>query len=151
MSDIILINGARHVIWQCQTCGVFATCPEVVYDQQYAEGGFHFCPNGHQWGWRKDGCEREKLRRERDRLKQEEARLQQENQEAWATANAQRERAAKAEAATKRLKKRSSAGTCPCCSRTFANMAQHMKHKHPEFVAEGGTKVVPINKRRSVQ
>lgn len=34
MSEIVLISGQRHVAWQCLTCGVFATCPEVVYDQQ---------------------------------------------------------------------------------------------------------------------
>jgi hypothetical protein len=79
------------------------------------------------------------LRRERDRLKQDTARLEEE-------ASLARVRAEKAEAAAKRLKKRASAGTCPCCSRTFANMAEHMKQKHPELLAEGGTKVVPLKR-----
>lgn len=34
-----------------------------------------------------------------------------------------------------RHRRRASAGTCPCCQRTFSNMARHMKTKHPEFKA----------------
>jgi hypothetical protein len=146
MSEVILIRGSRHIVWECRTCGCVSTCPEAVYEQQHAEGGYHHCPNGHQWGWDGQTCEREKLRRERDRLKQDTARLEDEKRVAEEAANVARVRAEKVEAATKRLKKRSSAGTCPCCSRTFSNMAEHMKHQHPEFVADGGTKVVPIKR-----
>lgn len=32
-----------------------------------------------------------------------------------------------------KLKKRASAGICPCCNRTVSQMARHMKSKHPEF------------------
>jgi hypothetical protein len=138
-NKIIEINGHRHVVWQCQTCGVIATCPEAVHDWHYAEGGYHFCPNGHQWGWSQQTCEREKLRRERDQLKQNQAYLQDQ-------ITAERVRTAAAQAATKRLKKRASAGTCPCCQRTFANMAAHMKTKHPELIREGGANVVPIKR-----
>lgn len=151
--DTVLINGERHVVTQCGTCAVWHTVPEIIYNCHRSEGGFHSCPNGHQRGWAKgaDEIERENIRRERDRLKQDAARLEEEKQQAWATATALRERADKAEAANKRLKKRSSAGTCPCCSRTFGNMAAHMKHMHPQFVADGGTKVVPIKRTASPQ
>jgi hypothetical protein len=139
MSEIILIRGSRHVVWECRTCGCVSTCPEVVNEQLSKVGGYRSCPNGHQWGWNKEASEDEKIRRERDRLKQETARLEEE-------IGLTRVRAEKAEATTKRLKKRSSAGTCPCCSRTFANMAEHMKHQHPQFVADGGAKVLPIKR-----
>lgn len=139
--EVILIGGERHVVTQCGTCAVWHTVPEIVYESHRREGGFHHCPNGHQRGWDKgtDAIERENTRRERDRLKQETARLEEERSEAVA-------RAEKAERATKRLKKRTAAGTCPCCQRTFANMAEHMKHQHPEFVSETGAKVVPIKR-----
>jgi hypothetical protein len=48
-----------------------------------------------------------------------------------------------------KLKKRTSAGTCPCCTRTFANMAEHMKKQHPDFVAEGGANVVRLKAARA--
>lgn len=141
MNEVVLLGGHRHVVWQCGTCGVFSTCPEIVYEQHRMEGGYHHCPNGHTWGWSKENCEREKLRRERDRLKQREAQLLDENKAAA-------DRAIKAEGAERRLKKRMAAGTCPCCQRTFSNMAQHMKRQHPEFVKKTGANVVPLQKAK---
>lgn len=147
----VLLNGERHVVTQCGSCGVWHTVPEIVYNSHMAEGGFHSCPNGHSRGWNKgtDAIERENIRRERDRLKQDAARLEDEKKALEEQASLARVRAEKAEAATKRLKKRTSAGTCPCCSRTFSNMAEHMKHQHPGFVADGGAKVVPIKRQQT--
>lgn len=125
-------------------CGTPFMLPARLLDAAVNAGHTIYCPHGHSVVWKE--TEADKLRRERDRLKQDHARLEDEKNQAWATATALRERAEKAEKATKRLKKRSSAGTCPCCSRTFTNMAEHMKHQHPEFVAEGGAKVVPIKR-----
>lgn len=146
--DIVHINGERHVVNQCGTCAVWHTIPEIVYNSYRAEGGFWHCPNGHQRGFRKgeDEIKQEEIRRERDKLKQDAARLEDEKRAAWATANEQAERAKKAERKVKTLTKRAAAGTCPCCQRSFSNMAEHMKHQHPEFVAETGAKVVPIKR-----
>ncbi len=35
-----------------------------------------------------------------------------------------------------KVKKRAANGVCPCCNRTFSDLARHMKAKHPDF-AEG--------------
>lgn len=150
MADTIFICGCTHRIEHCITCGAVFTVPDPMWQHAKNEGGYFHCPSGHSQGWSKDKSERERLRLERDRLKQEQARLIEERDVAQRSEQEQWVRANKAEAASKRLKKRTSAGTCPCCSRTFANMAEHMKHQHPQFVADGGTKVVPI-KRRAVQ
>lgn len=54
------------------------------------------------------------------------------------TARKQRNRAEnqrRAEKAAKtRIKNRISKGVCPCCNRTFANLAQHMANQHPGFI-----------------
>jgi NMD protein affecting ribosome stability and mRNA decay len=123
----------------CPKCGIEYAAPKTFMEEARKDPSIYFhCPNGHSRHFSESEADR--LRRERDRLKQETARLEDE-------ARLARVRADKAEAATKRLKKRTSAGTCPCCNRTFGNMAEHMKHQHPEFVADGGTKVVPIKRR----
>lgn len=49
-----------------------------------------------------------------------------------------RERKAKKQAAAHkgvatRLKNRAKAGVCPCCTRTFKQLAAHMKNKHPNY------------------
>lgn len=32
-----------------------------------------------------------------------------------------------------KTKKRVSNGVCPCCNRTFKQLARHMENKHPEY------------------
>jgi hypothetical protein len=131
--EIVNLRGMRHVVTSCGVCGVTYTVPEPKYDHMREDGGYASCPNGHQWGWSEGRRQRDALRRERDLLAQQvaqrddEIRAQREAREA-----AERQaRAAKGEIT--KLKKRASAGTCPCCNRTFSNMAAHMKTKHPEF------------------
>lgn len=34
---------------------------------------------------------------------------------------------------TTRIKNRIAAGVCPCCNRTFKNLARHMGNKHPDY------------------
>lgn len=131
--DIVLIRGQRHAVCQCGTCGVFYTSPEIVRQHHFDEGGYDYCPNGHQWGRNKDGSQLAQMRRERDRLAQQIAMEKDETA---------RERSLRvgAEKRERSLKKRASAGMCPCCNRPFFALALHMKKKHPKFVAEN---VVP--------
>lgn len=37
--------------------------------------------------------------------------------------------------ATKRLSNRVKNGVCPCCTRSFHNLREHMKTQHPDFKA----------------
>jgi hypothetical protein len=98
-----------------------------------------YCPNGHSLIFTEYAADR--LQRELDRTKQQIARVEDEKREA-------ERRADLAEKREKRLKKRASAGTCPCCQRTFSNMSEHMKHEHPEFVEAEGANVVPIKRSK---
>ncbi len=113
---------------QCGTCAVWHAIPEVMFNSCLEEGGFWYCPNGHQRGYSEGSLirqlEKEKKRRE------------------WAEKNAKAERSNAQEserrrvaqkAATTRLKNRAKAGVCPCCNRTFKQLAAHMVAKHPEF------------------
>lgn len=119
----------------CGECGIEFRVPQHFYEERRKTGKGWHCPNGHSRVFRESDVDR--FRRERDQARQDLARVKDECEE-------QRRRAERAEAATKKLKKRTSAGTCPCCSRTFQNMATHMKRQHPEFVTEGGAKIVQL-------
>lgn len=127
MGDVTLIRGTRYEVHTCITCGVVYALSEAVSNEQRLRGGYHYCPNGHSQGWDKNGSELERMRRERDRAVQNAARLADETREAEAKAEAARK-------ALLRHKKRAAAGTCPCCKRTFSDMARHMNTKHPDFV-----------------
>jgi DNA repair exonuclease SbcCD ATPase subunit len=152
MGDIetIKLRGITCAVVECGECGIPYTVPLTVYETHKREGGFHYCPNNHGWGWEKSAStlarERERqeaIRRERDRAIQENARLE-ESVKAWmeqATMDAEARRTAERQAAAAKgqatkLRKRASAGTCPCCNRTFKQLAAHMASKHPTFLAE---------------
>jgi septation ring formation regulator EzrA len=142
----IYVLGTLCEAYHCLTCGVAFTVPKAVATNQRENGGYHFCPNGHQQGWSKEQSEVEKLRRERDRLKQQTAQKDDEINGLRAEYNKAEQARAAAARKLATHKKRAAAGTCPCCKRTFGNMAEHMKQSHPEFVAEQGAKVVPIKR-----
>lgn len=119
----------------CPQCGIYFGVPEHWVKSRREDKQTFYCPNGHSQSFKES--ETERLRRERDRLKQDNAYLESQRMEAEAKAR-------RFETANKKLKKRTAAGTCPCCQRTFSNMAQHMKHMHPDFVQETGAKVIAM-------
>jgi hypothetical protein len=129
MADTIMLKGTRCVVLVCANCGVPFTMPEIVYDQQVEEGGFHTCPNGHSRGWDKSRSERERQRREQERLKQSVAQKDDEIAEL-------KTKIEKATRAATKSKKRAAAGVCPCCHRTVKQMAAHMKTKHPDYTKQ---------------
>ncbi len=130
-----------EVITCCESdCGISFAVPEWWYRGKSNNHSWFYCPNGHRQHFAAES-KLDIARRERDIAKQQIARAEQE------AADANR-RAARLEKEQKQLKKRAAAGTCPCCQRTFSNMATHMKRQHPEFVADTGAKVVPIRQTK---
>jgi hypothetical protein len=125
---------------QCGTCGVWFALPEVLYDTLAAEGGFFTCPNGHRRGWDKGT-----LQKQNERLQQEQARLEQALAAEHRRLIAAQAQTTKARKQVVKMQKRAAAGVCPCCNRTFNNMARHMKTKHPEFKTAD---IVPIKKEQ---
>ena len=125
--EIVILRGQRHELCECITCGVIYTCPEIVILKQRERGGYHHCPNGHSQGRDKNGSENAQLLRRAQRAEQEQARLAEE----LATANRRTECEVRER---ERMMKRATAGVCQCCKRSFANVARHMKLKHPNVV-----------------
>jgi hypothetical protein len=112
----------------CSDCGIPFEVPSHWKHAKQNDHSTFWCPNGHKQHFPSESSE-ERFRRERDMARQEVARVEQE-------AQAARTRAEKAEKAHRLLKRRTSAGTCPCCKRTFNNMATHIEQKHPEYIKE---------------
>ena len=110
---------------QCGECGIEFHVPETWRAEKKQTGRGWYCPNGHSRVYKESDVDA--MRRERDKAVQEQARLAEE--------------VAVKEKEVARLKKRSSAGVCPCCTRTFTNMARHMKTKHPELLASNVVKL----------
>lgn len=115
----------------CCDCGLTFVVPGA-WDREKREShsGF-YCPNGHSLVYKgKTKAEREAERYKadaefyRDRAESERRR---------------RETAERSRAATKgvltRTKNRIAKGVCPCCNRTFRDLAAHMAGQHPEYAA----------------
>jgi hypothetical protein len=103
---------------------------------------FH-CPWGHPLHFSLGPSEADKLRLDRDRLKQQVAQRDDEikqergwRQEAEAAAKGAERRVSAARGQITKLKKRASAGICPCCNRHFQELQAHMATEHPTFEAE---------------
>lgn len=123
---------------ECHICKTVFGMPRDFYNVAKAGAGKveFFCPHGHGAVFLKGESETAKLRRERDRLKQEQAWYEQRLSET----KDERDRAVRKTAAARgqitKLKKRAANGVCPCCNRTFADLAKHMAGQHPNFIAE---------------
>ena len=105
------------------TCGINYAIPEALYQQMLdhrgATGKNVYCPLGHSWfyvGKTDAELEREKRQHAEARLVAAQDQLQAEKQ------------------AHTKTKKRITNGVCPCCHRTFQQLARHMKAKHPNHI-----------------
>lgn len=105
----------------CPSCFMAYAIPEKMYSERKKDHESIYCPSGHGWHYTALSDE-EKMRLERDRLKQQLARKDDE-------ILAEKLAKEKVERKLRRVQK----GVCPCCTRSFANLARHMQTKHPEL------------------
>lgn len=131
----------------CCTCKTDIYMPDALYEAARKTSKITFyCPYGHPQVFAQGETESDKLRRERDRLAQQIAERDDAiRSERDMRRHTERQLYAQRGQVTK-LKKRAAAGACPCCQRTFSNMATHMKTEHPDYVKETGANVVQLKK-----
>lgn len=118
---------------ECGRCGGIYAIGETYRDKCHDDGTSWNCPYC-RVGWGYAGNSRvEQLTR---KLAFQERELAHETaRHKWTKSNLKdtehRRRGEKA--AKTRLKNRAAAGVCPCCNRTFKQLAAHMKTKHPTW------------------
>lgn len=119
----------------CCECGVPMALDAETYSVLKRSGANFYCPHGHPQHFPRGKTVEQKLRdeltEERRRRERAEQRIAMEQDERKAI---ERKLAAQ-KGQTTRLKNRAKAGVCPCCNRTFKQLAAHMKSQHPEFQA----------------
>lgn len=109
----------------CCECGVPFGMPSDLKEKCRADSGkLFYCPNGHAQHYSKSTA---------TKVKEEyEAKLKEKQEELWAANSKAVQLEVDLDKANRKLK-RVSKGVCPCCNRTFENLARHMKSKHPEL------------------
>lgn len=108
-------------IQSCINCGVAFAIPSELNDRLRETHRAFYCPNGHKQ-WYTGETEADRLRKQLDAETQRSRQLSLEK--------------AQIEAQASKLAKRIAAGVCPCCNRTFQNLARHIETKHQGQVAE---------------
>lgn len=128
MTTETLTRNVTLKILECIRCGCSFAIPQQMHDQCFKYGGYWHCPNGHSQGW----VEGEKEREEKDLRRQLTREAQRREHLETELAHTQRQVSAQKGAVT-RLKNRAQHGVCPCCNRTFKQLAAHMANKHPDY------------------
>jgi hypothetical protein len=120
---------------ECAACAIAFAVPARFEQERRRDHRQFFCPHGHSNYFAAQSAE--------ERLAKQVADLKATVTHARDEAEWERERRQATErslAATRgvltRTRRRVAAGVCPCCHRTFQQLARHMAGQHPEYTAE---------------
>lgn len=119
-------------IIECANCHMNFGVMPFFERQRRDDHQTFYCPSGHHNYY--DGqSEAERLKAERDTAirQRDAARVSRDAARDQADAAERRRRAAKGQLT--KTKKRIAAGVCPCCNRTFQDLARHMAGQHPGY------------------
>lgn len=110
---------------ECCSCGVVFGMPSDLNERFMNDPDKYFyCPNGHSQHYAKS--KEQRLREEAER------KLQNKENELANLAATKIQLENELQKAQRKIK-RVQNGVCPCCNRTFKDLAAHMKTKHPEL------------------
>lgn len=130
MGSFTLKQDIQIITETCITCGAIFGLVAEFRNRRIEDHENFYCPNGHSQfysGKTKAESLAEELERERQRRIDE-------VEAAQVRADFAEAEKKKAEKELARISKRAHAGVCPCCKRSFANVARHMQTKHGGIV-----------------
>lgn len=135
------MSGDHKIV--CCSCNIEFWVPDYWFRTKKQDNSIFQCPNGHEQHFTKGPSKLDLVRRERDRLTQSLAEKDDEITRQRELREGAERRVSAAKGQVTRLKNRAKAGVCPCCNRTFKNLARHMHSKHPDF-GDDKSNVVPL-------
>lgn len=132
----------------CAACGFIYACTKAFFDRRRADGASWSIPCGHTALYRESEADKEKKRADQLAAELAHAKNYSELQGNWLRNEREGHKATErklsaAKGQQTKLKKRIAHGVCPCCNRSFAEVARHMKRQHPEFVFESDGVTTP--------
>ena len=110
---------------ECCNCGMQFAMTVDFRNRRLKDRKSFYCPAGHKQYY----SGKTKEQRLKEELTQANRRADQHRQEAFE----QRQRTASISRSYSRVRERVRNGVCPCCNRTFDNLARHMATKHPDY------------------
>lgn len=119
------VEGIKFHTIECCQCGMAFAMTDDFRDRRLEDHGWFYCPAGHQQHYT-GKTEEQKLREQLEKETRESARLRQRNDEI-------QRRAAAVNKQYKHIRDRIKNGVCPCCTRTFQNLGNHMRTEHADW------------------
>lgn len=115
---------------ECANCGVEVWMPATILRLRLQDKRSFYCYNGHALSWSGPNEDERKIQRLNEQVARQARRI------VFAeNAQAAEERS---HIATRghltRAKRRTAAGVCPCCNRSFKQLRLHMRSQHPEHL-----------------
>ena len=134
------ISQAFHVV-TCYTCGVPFGIEDGLYRRAVTDKiGSVYCPAcGTQTCWTGETQDQKRARELEAQLQRERAAHDQtraDRDRKREERDHQERRARSLKGVVTMTKKRVSGGKCPCCSKQFADLADHMTTQHPSYAKE---------------
>lgn len=115
----------------CAECGIVFGLDEQFAARRRKDGRLFYCPNGHGLSWKKS-LDDEALKRRLASAEANVTHLRDQRDAAERSARSYKGQVTK-------IKRRVGKGVCPCCNRTFQDLARHMAGQHPDY-SNGGAK-----------
>ena len=123
MSTINLYTSLETI--HCYKCGIQFAFPEATVTRRRHDGESFFCPAGHSQCF--TDSENTRLRKELEAKERELRATKCEVLNERALKDAERVERDRLDRKLRRVNR----GVCPCCNRSFTNLARHMATKHP--------------------
>ena len=124
----VIYQTATYNILNCYKCGIGFGVPSEFERQRRSDRQSFFCPSGHSQ-WFPGKTDEQRVRELQAQVASKNDLLASTQRELNKRHRLQRA----AEGKTRAIKRRVANGVCPCCTRTFQNLAAHMANKHPGF------------------
>lgn len=118
---------------ECCACGIVFGVPSWFLKSRREDKKLFYCPNGHTLSYTESSSDI--LKREIEKLKSDKHEVEIARWRLHDELTVRQEEVKKLQASIKRRNKRIAAGVCPCCNRTFQDLANHMQSKHPEMAS----------------
>lgn len=115
----------------CGKCGITFAMPAKFRSDRLQDGQAFYCPNGHGRVYRDDELDR--LRAQLEDSRRATVRAEELRRVALKEAEHSTIEWRKSKTRLRNLRERVKNGVCPCCKRSFVQLAQHMATKHPEY------------------
>lgn len=121
----------------CGSCNVPFALPDYMLADLRETGDAFWCPNGHRLTFTDNEAKRLRKQLQEANAKADRAATQRDFWRDEQERTERQRRAAKGQLT--KTKNRIANGVCPCCNRSFSDLAAHMQTQHPDYGGEPPT------------